>query len=102
MFTTRLSSRGQITIPKTIRKTRRWKPGQEFEIIETDGGIVLRPNHAFSPSTFDELESNPVFYGGPPVPVENMTGAYALKIEQEGAKNSDAQSANSTGQHDIT
>lgn len=100
MFTTRLSSRGQITIPKTIRDTRRWNPGQEFEVIETDEGVVLRPNHAFTPSTFDEVESNPLSYGGPPVPVENMTGAYALKIEQERAKNPDPQSDNSTGQHD--
>ncbi len=100
MLTTRLSSRGQVTIPTTIRKTRCWKPGQEFEVIETDEGIVLRPNHAFSPSTFDEVESNPVFYGGPLVPVENMTGGYALKIEQERAKNPDAQSAGSSGEHD--
>ena len=95
MPTTRLSSKGQIIIPKTIRKTRSWEPGQEFDVIETDDGVLLRPHQAFPPTTFDDVEKNPLRYEGPPVPVEHMNGAYALKLEMERADDPDTHSHDS-------
>ena len=102
MLTTRLSSKGQIVIPKAIRNTRYWNPGQEFEVIETDEGVELRPSHAFSATTFDEVESSPLRYEGMPVPIEHMTGAYALRIEPELANKLGVQSSYSGEQHDST
>ncbi len=40
---TKLSAKGQIPIPKAIRTARRWKPGMEFVIQETNDGILVRP-----------------------------------------------------------
>ncbi len=40
---TKLSAKGQIPIPKAIRTARRWKPGMEFLIQETNDGILLKP-----------------------------------------------------------
>jgi AbrB family looped-hinge helix DNA binding protein len=40
---TKLSTKGQIPIPKAIRTARRWKPGMEFVIQETDEGVLLKP-----------------------------------------------------------
>lgn len=45
--TTRLSTKGQIILPKNIRASRAWRPGTEFTIEETDDGILLRPAARF-------------------------------------------------------
>ena len=42
----KMSTRGQIAIPKAIRTARRWKPGTEFVIQETNEGILLKPRKA--------------------------------------------------------
>jgi AbrB family looped-hinge helix DNA binding protein len=40
---TKLSTRGQIAIPKVIRTARRWKPGAEFVVQETNEGVLIKP-----------------------------------------------------------
>jgi len=40
---TKLSSKGQIVIPKEVRKALKWKPGLRLEVIDTGNGVVLRP-----------------------------------------------------------
>jgi AbrB family looped-hinge helix DNA binding protein len=47
MQTTRLSTKGQIILPKTIRTSRAWAPGTEFTVEETREGILLRPAASF-------------------------------------------------------
>ncbi|TLY59822.1 MAG: AbrB/MazE/SpoVT family DNA-binding domain-containing protein [Gammaproteobacteria bacterium] len=47
METTKLSSKGQIVLPKAIRQSRRWPPGTEFLVESTPRGILLRPRKAF-------------------------------------------------------
>ena len=39
----RLSSKGQLVIPKTIRETLRMKIGDQFQARIQDGRIVLEP-----------------------------------------------------------
>lgn len=41
--TTRLSSKGQVVLPSSIRKARRWQAGTEFEVQETPEGLLLKP-----------------------------------------------------------
>jgi AbrB family looped-hinge helix DNA binding protein len=40
---TRLSTKGQIVLPKNIRMSRAWGPGTEFTVEEAGDGILLRP-----------------------------------------------------------
>ncbi len=47
METTRLSTKGQIVLPKTIRTSRAWGPGTEFTVEETRDGLLLRPAAGF-------------------------------------------------------
>jgi AbrB family looped-hinge helix DNA binding protein len=47
METTRLSTKGQIILPKAVRDSRAWGPGTEFTIEEAGDGILLRPAAAF-------------------------------------------------------
>ena len=55
METTRLSTNGQIVLPKNIRTSRAWAPGIEFTIEETAGGILLRPAGRFPRADLKEV-----------------------------------------------
>ena len=55
MATTRLSTKGQIVLPRTIRTSRAWGPGTEFTVEETGDGILLRPAGRFPKTTLDEV-----------------------------------------------
>lgn len=49
MSATRLSSKGQVIIPKAVRDARGWKPGLDLEVVESGEGITLRPMQARRP-----------------------------------------------------
>ena len=55
MQTTRLSTKGQIILPKTICTSRAWAPGTEFTVEETRDGILLRPALAFPEVDLDQV-----------------------------------------------
>ena len=55
METTKLSSKGQITIPKWLRDAYRWETGLEFVVIDTGEGILLKPSRPFEPTTIEEV-----------------------------------------------
>jgi AbrB family looped-hinge helix DNA binding protein len=52
---TRLSTKGQIILPKNLRTSRAWGPGTEFTVEETSEGILLRPA-----ARFPEVDLNQV------------------------------------------
>ena len=55
MGTTRLSTKGQIILPKAIRISRDWKPGTAFTIEEAGDGVLLRPAARFPATSLDEV-----------------------------------------------
>jgi AbrB family looped-hinge helix DNA binding protein len=55
METTKLSSKGQVIIPKWLRDAYQWETGLEFIVIDTGEGILLKPNRSFAPTTLDEV-----------------------------------------------
>ena len=55
MTSTVLSSRGQVIIPKPIRDTNHWQPGQQLEVTAFNDGILLRPVQPFPISTLAEV-----------------------------------------------
>ena len=52
---TRMSSKGQVVIPRTIRAARAWAPGLEFEVEETPDGLLLRPVPAFRETRIEDV-----------------------------------------------
>jgi AbrB family looped-hinge helix DNA binding protein len=52
---TRLSSKGQIVLPKAVREGHRWAPGTEFELEEVPEGLLLRPAKKRPPTTLDQV-----------------------------------------------
>jgi len=55
METTRLSTKGQVILPKGIRASRAWGPGTEFTVEETAEGVLLRPAGRFRETEIREV-----------------------------------------------
>lgn len=55
METTRLSSKGQLVLPKIIRDSRDWGPGTEFTVEDAGDGILLRPAGRFPETDLDQV-----------------------------------------------
>jgi AbrB family looped-hinge helix DNA binding protein len=55
MLTTKLSTKGQIVLPKNVRTSRAWGPGTEFTVEETKDGILLRPSVRFPEATIGQV-----------------------------------------------
>ena len=55
METTRLSTKGQVIIPKRIRASRAWRSGTELVVEETSDGVLLRPALRFPKTTLEEI-----------------------------------------------
>jgi AbrB family looped-hinge helix DNA binding protein len=55
METTRLSTKGQVVLPKSVRTSRGWGPGTEFTVEETEAGILLRPARRFPRTKIEDV-----------------------------------------------
>ncbi len=53
--TTKLSTKGQVVLPKSLRAAHGWKPGTEFVMQERDGGILLVPKPAAKSRTWKSI-----------------------------------------------
>jgi AbrB family looped-hinge helix DNA binding protein len=81
METTRLSTKGQIIVPKSIRDSRTWAPGTEFIVEETTDGILLRPAERFPESKLDEVAGY-LRWKGKPKSVSEMNTAIEREVRR--------------------
>ncbi|WP_163271684.1 AbrB/MazE/SpoVT family DNA-binding domain-containing protein [Chelativorans alearense] len=56
----KLSSKGQVVIPKSVRDAHGWKEGTELEVVDAgQGGVTLHPvqeyDPRFPPATWEEF-----------------------------------------------
>ena len=64
MQTTKLSSKGQVVPPKSVRDARGWREGTEFVIEAVADGVVLRTKSQFPPTSVDQVAGS-LAYKGP-------------------------------------
>ena len=57
MNTTKLSSKGQVIIPKPLRTAHHWEAGQELVVIDVGDGILLKPKAPFSETNINDASS---------------------------------------------
>ncbi len=81
MAKTRLSSKGQVIIPKSSRDSHHWEVGQELVVTDTDEGVLLKPVRPFPPATLDEL-AGCLTYRGPAKSLEEMERAISQGANQ--------------------
>jgi len=82
MDTTKLSSKGQVIIPKPIRTAHHWETGQDLVVIDMGDGVLLKPKTPFQETNIDDAASC-LQYLGKPKSLEDMEQAI-----QQGAKES--------------
>jgi len=82
METTRLSSKGQVILPKSIRAAHHWEPGIEFSVEDAADGILLRPIKS-NPATRLADVIGCLGYSGPAKTVEEMAAAIAAGIQAQ-------------------
>ena len=81
METTRLSSKGQIVLPRSIRAAKAWRPGQALEVVSTDDGVLLRPLKAFAPTRMEDV-AGCLQYKGRPKTIEEMDAAVRAEAKR--------------------
>lgn len=81
-MTTRLSTKGQLIIPKDIRDRHGWTPGAQLEIEDRGDHVVLRSSESVPRTTLDDILGC-MKYRGPAKTLEEMEAGIA-----EGARKS--------------
>lgn len=54
-LTTRVSTKGQVILPKALREQRRWGAGTKLVVEDTEEGVLLRKAPLFAPTTVDQV-----------------------------------------------
>lgn len=80
MEKTRLSSKGQVVLPKAIREARNWAEGTEFVVEPHADGVLLRPSRPFPVTSLDDVYGI-VAHRGKPVSVEAMGRAIDKELK---------------------
>ena len=85
METTRLSSKGQVILPKSVRDANHWGVGTEFEVVTTPEGVLLRPAKPFPVTRLQDVIGC-VGYQGPTKSIKEMEEAIQKGIRDRRAR----------------
>jgi AbrB family looped-hinge helix DNA binding protein len=53
--TTRVSTKGQVILPKAVRVKRNWSAGTELVVEDTPDGVLLKAAPIFPPTKFEDV-----------------------------------------------
>jgi AbrB family looped-hinge helix DNA binding protein len=81
MKTTRISSKGQVVLPKSLRESQKWESGTELAVEAMDGGVFLRALQPFPGTTIDRVFGC-LKYNGKPKKVSEMNRAIAKEARR--------------------
>jgi AbrB family looped-hinge helix DNA binding protein len=76
VFTTTVSSKGQVVIPKGLRERLGLRPGDVLDVEEVDGALLLRVRR-------ETLAEQKLRLFGPPVPLESLAIRFAGRVPPE-------------------
>ncbi len=85
METTRLSSKGQLILPKSVREAHHWLPGTEFTVVDTPDGVLLQPANPFQPTRLEEVIGC-TGYQGTAKTLQDMEDAIAKGVKARHAR----------------
>jgi AbrB family looped-hinge helix DNA binding protein len=77
-YTTVVSTKGQLILPKAVRERRRWSAGTRLIVEDGPDGVVLKAEPVFAPTTLDAVFGC-LDYQGPAKSVEDMNAAIAAE-----------------------
>ncbi len=84
-LTIRLSTKGQVILPKAIRQRRQWDAGTRLVVEDTAEGVLLKAAPVFEPARADKV------FGllkvlGPPKTLEEMDVGIAAEARRRHAR----------------
>jgi AbrB family looped-hinge helix DNA binding protein len=84
-LTTRVSTKGQVILPKAIRQQRRWEPGTRLVVEDTPEGVLLKDAPLFAPTRPEDV------YGflpptGSPKTLEEMEAGIIAEAKRRHAR----------------
>lgn len=82
MEVTRLSSTGQVIIPKALRDAHRWEAGQELIAIDMGDGILLKPKSPFEETTLENV-AGCLKYRGKPKSIDDLEDAIRQGVAEQ-------------------
>jgi AbrB family looped-hinge helix DNA binding protein len=82
MQTTRLSSKGQLILPKSLRDAHGWHTGVEFVLLEEGDGVFLKPLNPYAGTKLDQLVGC-LGYKGPKKTLKQMEDAIAKGAKRD-------------------
>ncbi len=77
--TTKLSSKGQVVLPRAVRTAKAWRPGQALAVEVTPEGVLLKPLKPFAASRLESLVGI-AGYRGPRKSIEDMDAGLAKAV----------------------
>ena len=80
MNTTKLSSKGQVIIPKPLRTAHHWEAGQERVVVNLADGILLKPKAPFPETSINDVASY-LNYKGNSKTLDEMEQAIRKRIK---------------------
>jgi AbrB family looped-hinge helix DNA binding protein len=79
----RLSSKGQLILPASLRNAHRWSAGDEFVVEEVPEGLLLRPRKPFPAAHLDDV-AGCLRYAGAAKSIEEMDAGIATAVRECG------------------
>ena len=79
--TTKLSTKGQVILPKTVRDAHGWSAGTEFAVEDSPGGITLRPLRPTPSSRLEDVVGC-LRYTGRAKTLQQMEKAIAMGVKE--------------------
>ena len=83
--TTRLSTKGQLILPKAIRQARKWSAGTRLTVEDTPSGVLIKAAPLFAPTTIEEVAGS-LKWEGPPITIEQMDAAIGEETRKRRAR----------------
>jgi AbrB family looped-hinge helix DNA binding protein len=81
----KLSSKGQVVLPKNIRDAHHWRAGTEFDVETVGDGVMLRPVAPF-PATSVEQVAGMLRYRGRAKTIRQMDKAIEAEVKARHAR----------------
>jgi AbrB family looped-hinge helix DNA binding protein len=84
MLQSKLSTKGQVIIPKPLRTAHNWQAGQKLQLIDTPDGILVKSDPATFKQTSIEQVAGCLRYKGKVKSIAEMNEAIAKGAMEQG------------------
>ena len=82
---TTVSTKGQVILPRAIRRRRHWEPGTKLIVEETPDGVLLKDAPIFPTTRYEDVFGS-LRCNGKPKTLEEMDAAIVAEVKRRHAR----------------